>query len=282
MTTPGTERNVKQAERFVQEHDGRVTFQGKCEGEAWQKQLRDRYLHEGAPPVDLKLKRARVIPVTRRLAEHIIFKYEWLGTMVSTGRHYGIFFGPYCAGVTCSGVGCTGGTNTAKMFGLETQEMLTFARGACVHWAPTGANSKLVSWSCRHLAEHGRLTVAYADTDAGEIGTIYQACGWTYIGKGSSTRQWVSPEGKILDQKTPGNLVEQRGFPSNSGGWLKGQRAQWVQAMRDAGWVEQITNPKHRYVKVLRKRDKELHARIADMAQPYPKRVGTSAAAASQ
>ena len=277
MTQPtqqqeGDGRIVAQASRFVDEQEGRATFRGKCEGEAWQKQLRDKYMDEPPPPVKLSLKKAKIVPVSRAVAAQIIFKYEWLGTMAATSMHHGLFFGPYCAGVTCAGVGCTGGTNTHKMFGLERNELITLARGANVHWAPTGSNSKLVSWTCRLLQGYGKLIIAYADTDAGEIGTIYQACGWHYIGKGSATRQWVSPEGRVLDQKLPSNLSNTRG----------GSRKRWVAALKKAGWIEQISNPKHRYCQIIDKTDKRLAALIKDLEQPYPKRLGDSAAAASK
>lgn len=71
----------------------RLTFRDKCPDVCWQKQLRDKYLAEGIPPVpNLDVKRAVVRPVSRHLAEQTIYKYEWLGTMAATSLHYGIFF----------------------------------------------------------------------------------------------------------------------------------------------------------------------------------------------
>lgn len=214
----------------------------------------------------LDVGRAQVRPVGRHLAEQIILKYEWLGTMAKTGYHYGLFFGSYCAGVCCVAVGGgTAGVNAHKPFGIESGEMATLARGACVHWAPPGANSKLVAWTCRLLARDtkARLVIAYSDTDAGEIGTIYQACNWTYIGPGASTRQWIAPNGRVYDQKLPYNLKCRYG----------GTRAQAVEVLRRAGWREQDSNPKHRYVMVLRREDRMLLRRVQAMALPYPKRA---------
>lgn len=213
----------------------------------------------------LSVKRARVRLVSRRLAEQIILKYEWLGTMAPTTWHYGIFFGNFCAGVTCVGRGvAVGGTNLHKPFSVDRSDLLVLARGANVHWSPLGANSKLVSWTCRLLAKdaNAKLVIAYSDTDAGEIGTIYQACNWFYIGRGASTTQYVAPNGVIRDQK----------FVSNH---AKRNRVAWqVQrdALLNAGWKEQSTNPKYRYVYVLDRKDRILRERIEQMAQPYPKR----------
>lgn len=130
----------------------RLTFRDPAQEVAWQKQLRDRYLGEGIPPVPhLDLKRAEVRLVKRKLAEQIILKYEWLGTLPSGCTHFfGIFFGMYCAGVTCISVG-SGGANiyAHKEFRISRHELAYLARGANVHWSPKGANSKLVSISCK-------------------------------------------------------------------------------------------------------------------------------------
>lgn len=244
----------------------RSTFREARSDVAWQKQLRDRHLAEGVPPVSsLDLKTAVIRPVSRRLASQIILKYEWLGTMAPTSHHYGIFFDLYCAGVCCVGFSAGANLNAAKEFGLRDGEMAYLARGANVHWSPIGANSKLVSWTCRLLAKQtkAKLIIAYSDTDAGEIGTIYQACNWVCVGKGSSTRQWIAPNGRLFDQKYPWDQARKNG----------GTRAQWCKRLRDAGWTEQPSNPKHRYVYVLDRDDKVLTARVERMRKPYPKRA---------
>jgi hypothetical protein len=247
--------------------ESRLTFRGKCEGVAWQKQLRDHYEQEGTPPVPhLDVKRAQVRPVSRRMAEQVILKYEWLGTLGNTQLYFGIFFGDYCAGVTCIGTTAGGANVNAHMeWGVKRGEMAYLARGANVHWSPVGANSKLVSWTCKLLPKHSncKIIIAYSDTDAGEIGTIYQACNWIYVGKGSSTNQWIAPNGRIYDQKLPYNLAHtERG----------GTRGQWTEALRKAGWKEQKSNPKHRYVYILDRNDKALVDRVERMRKPYPKR----------
>jgi hypothetical protein len=205
------------------------------------------------------------------MAEQIILKYEWLGTMAQTGYHYGIMFGQFCAGVCCVAAGAaTGGVNSHKPFRIRRHELAVLARGACVHWAPQGTNSKLVSWTTKLFREDTacKILIAYADTDAGEIGTIYQACGWTYIGRGASTRQWIAPTGRIYDQKLPYDMKRRYG----------GTRSQACEKLRQAGWYEQPSNPKHRYVCILDKNDAALVSRIEKMRQPYPKREHASEA----
>lgn len=258
-------RSAKRRAPDRQPPNPRKTFRPAQGNAAWQKQLRDQFLDEGVPPVELNLGAAKVKPVRSRLAEQIILKYEWLGTMAATSLHYGLFFGPYCAGVTCVGKAVTAGNNIHSPFAIEREELLVLARGACVHWAPPGSNSKLVSWTTRLIPKskpHAKLLLAYADTDAGEIGTIYQACNWTYIGLSGWVPQFVAPNGRIYDGRII-SYYAQRG------------RVSWVQQrdeMVKQGWKEQRSNPKHRYVALLDKSDKALAARLERMSRPYPKR----------
>ena len=258
---------------------GRLTFRNAVHDVAWQRQLRDRFAREGLPPglkpEMLDLKKATVRQVSRAVAEQIILKYEWLGTMAATGVHFGLFFGPYCAGVTCVAVGSgSGGTNVHKPFGVDRHALAILARGACVHWAPVGSNSKLVSWTTRlapKVDPRLKVMIAYADTDAGEVGTIYQACNWTYIGRGSATRQWVAPNGRVMDQKLPSNIAHSLQAKPIAG-YDSVERRDVVTALRANGWREQESNPKHRYVAVLDKSDKALVARVEAMRCEYPKR----------
>jgi len=246
----------------------RLTFRDAAGDVAWQKQLRDSHVSEGVPPVPhLSVKRAIVRPVSRKTAKQIILKYEWLGTMATTGIHYGVFFGGYCAGVCCYAAGATtGGVNIHKEWNVERGELGVLARGACVHWAPSGTNSKLISWSAKLLKADSdcRLIIAYSDTDAGEIGTVYQACNWVCVGRGSSTRQWIAPNGRIYDQKLPYDLRRRDKF--------KYSRQRYVKGLQSKGWYEQASNPKHRYVYVLDKRDKDLVRLVESKRVPYPKR----------
>ena len=246
----------------------RLTFRDKCPDVAWQKQLRDKYLVEGTPPVPhLDVKRAIVRPISRRMAEQVILKYEWLGTMSGTSLHFGIFYGAFCAGVTCVGVNGngTGGPWVAQYYGIERSGLCTLARGACVHWAPSGTNSKIVSLTCRLISKraNSKLIVAYSDSDAGEIGTIYQACNWIYVGlsKDYKKSEAISPDGRIYsDRWLEGNAAKSQ---------YKTQK-EYYNKLIDAGWTIQPMNMKGRYVYILDRSDKALVSRIESMRQPYP------------
>ncbi len=256
----------------------RSTFRNKAGAVCWQKQLRDRFAAEGTPPVPhLDLGRAIVRPISRRLAEQVILKYEWLGTMSTTSLHFGIFFGPYCAGVTCVSIGAAmAGVTHHIQFGVGRKELLTLARGACVHWAPPGTNSKLVAWTIRLLAraKAGKLIWATSDPDAGEIGTIYQACGWTYIGRsGAKTKnEIVSPKGRNYNVRNVTSWARKNGVTFSK----------MFARLMAAGWTQQHSSAKGRYVAILDKTDKRLADTISRMSQPYPKRAGSSAVERSE
>ena len=246
----------------------RLTFRETAEGTCYQKQLRDQY--DAPPPkgVDLDLKTAVVRAVSHKTAKQIILQYEWLGTMpVYVSHYYGIFFGLHCAGVACFGVG-VGGSASPQVYKEWVDDPDTFAylaRGACVYWSPPNTNSKLISVACKLLRKElgTKIVVAYADTDAGEIGTIYQACNWVCVGQGSSLREWISPAGAIRNEKLPADLARKNG----------GNRQQWIQKLKDDGWKTQMSNPKYRYVYILDKGDKELVRRVEEKRVDYPKRA---------
>lgn len=244
----------------------RLTFRDPARDACYQKQRRDEYMAEGTPSVPhLDVGRAEIRRVSYALAKQIILKYEWLGTMTPSRHHYGLFFGPWCAGVVCYTF-VTATVYGHKEFCVTRDEFVTLSRGACVHWAPPGANSRLVSVSLRLLAEDSdcKVVVAYSDEDAGEIGTIYQACNWFYIGRGQSNYQFIAPNGRIYDNKIVYDLRERSGR-LDTVTWSE-QR----DALLKAGWQVQMSNPKHRYAYPL---TKSMRKRLEGMAQPYPKRA---------
>lgn len=239
-------------------------------GKAFQRVVRDRVATPKPEGVRLSLKRARIRPISKRLATEVIVRYEWLGTMSATQYHFGIFFPgedgrEHIAGVTCvGGSHCTAGPYTHCMFEIERSDLLILARGACVSWAPPNTNSKLVSWTTRLLRKEGlgKLVIAYADEQAGEIGTIYQACGWTYVGRGRPTvHEIVSPEGVVSNTQIFANRMETEGVS-----WQEAK-----QRYLDEGWEFREPNPKHRYVCQVAD-DEKLERVLEDLSEPYPSR----------
>lgn len=167
----------------------------------WQKLQRDRLNEEDKQlgfRFDLK---ASQFDLQREslTSEHTSFiqRYEWLGTIgfgvrqVFTARFEGKL-----AGVVM----------IAEPNGYQFDRSLEalIQRGACSSWAPKNLNSRLVMFACKWMVENTtkRIFVAYSDPDAGEIGTIYQACNFDYLGQNyGSSEYYLLPNGKKVTDR---------------------------------------------------------------------------------
>lgn len=124
----------------------------------------------------------REVPKTQ--ARPIIELYEWLGDIGACTTFYGLWHGDDLLGVAGFGPG-TGPKTHRICDGVDAAQTIGLLRGACVHWAPRNAASFLISRACAAAhRDHGwRVFFAYADEEAGEIGEVYQATNWRYVGK---------------------------------------------------------------------------------------------------
>lgn len=61
------------------------------------------------------------------------------------------------------------------------------SRGACISWSPKNLASWLLTRSIKWMVQntHYRIFTAYSDPEAGELGTIYQASNFLYLGQKS-------------------------------------------------------------------------------------------------
>lgn len=132
--------------------------------------------------------------------EHRSFikRYEWLGVVgfgirwCFAARHGGLL----------AGVVLLSEPTAYSSFGKDLEALIQ--RGAAASWAPKNLNSRLVMFACRWMVSHTakRLFVAYADPTAGEVGTIYQACNFDYLGTGHGARfVYRLPTGRTVGQR---------------------------------------------------------------------------------
>lgn len=159
--------------------------------------------------LDLSPANAVVMEVNNVTAKHIIEKYEWMGCMSAVTWHcYGIYFDGNCAGVVCYG------PEYSENLGKQAREqgrkcadwskygfegcMILLNRGACVHWAPPYAASHLIRKSMSMLPEKYEVITATTDPLAGEVGTVYQAAGFYFVGSMRDSNANVSS--KKLDR----------------------------------------------------------------------------------
>lgn len=153
--------------------------------------------------INLAPENASVKQINNVTAKAIIEKYEWMGCMSAvTWFSYGLYFDGNCAGVVCYGPEYS--ENLGKQareqgrkcadwskYGYEGK-MILLNRGACVHWAPPYAASFLIRHSMRLLPAKYEVVTSTTDPLAGEIGTVYQAAGFHYIGSMRESNQRVN------------------------------------------------------------------------------------------
>ena len=76
------------------------------------------------------------------------------------------------------------------LLGKENRDIIKLvSRGASISWAPKNMGSWIVSRACKWMVQNTdfRVFEAYSDPLAKELGTIYQALNWTYLGQTSGT-----------------------------------------------------------------------------------------------
>jgi hypothetical protein len=221
-------------------------------------------------PKKVCIKKAVVKEVSREQAKEIIEEYEWLGCMAAVNWfYYGIFFEGICGGVVIYGQEYIENLGKWDKYGY-TGKIILLNRGACVHWAHPHSASKLIRQSMKMLPEKYKVITATVDDLAGEIGTIYQACGFHYIGS--------------MRDNNP-NLRSKKGDRS---AWLINGKLYGARALRQKhgttklGILEQHypdikrvkQNSKSRYFafRGSKKDKKELKKAIESFIKPYPKR----------
>ena len=79
----------------------------------------------------------------------------------------------------------------------NTNKEKLISRGACISWGPKNLGSWLIMSSIKWMVKNTdfRYFTAYSDPEAKELGTIYQACNFHYLGQTSGTSfQYLDPK----------------------------------------------------------------------------------------
>jgi hypothetical protein len=234
---------------------------------AHQRKIREQQASNDSPlaewhGVDTSIENGIVREITYNEAKPIIEKYEWLGTMPAIVFHcFGIFFDNVCGGVVVYGVEYTENLGVWDKYGY-TGKIICLARGACTHWAHEHTGSKLIRQSMKMLPKRFKVVTCTTDETAGEIGTIYQAAGFDYVGqmsKGGNRASIITADGKHLSNRQAYQLYGTRG----------------IQALRDMGHTVISVPRKARYFAFCgtKKENKELRKAIESQIKPYPKRT---------
>lgn len=237
-------------------------------------------------PKDFEFFSEELGPEHRKFIE----RYEWLGTIgfssrwCFTARHEGNL-----AGVVLIG--------EPTMPSKYKQYEALIQRGACSSWAPKNLNSKLIMFACNWMVcnTNKRLFMAYSDSEAGEIGTIYQACNFLYLGNTFGRKEGLQmPNGKIVTErqftctsymkrwaKELGIEFKTEWLKPNGFQNLKAYPAEVLTKLKNRAKEEALKYPivkvptKGKYALILgkdRREDKILQKEIELRSFPYPKR----------
>ena len=114
----------------------------------------------------------------------------------------------------------------------------------------------------RMLPAKYKVVTCTVDAQAGEIGTIYQACGFDYVGqmsKGGNRASIIGPDGKHISSRTALTLYGTRS----------------IKKLRGMGMTVSAVPRKARYFGFTgtKKEKQELRNSIEPLLKPYPKRA---------
>lgn len=240
-------------------------------------------------------------PVTgmtgKRMLTAFIERHEWLGQLSQCTTHW---FGCYYRDRILAGAILFNLPNAvSKMLGEETPQLeRLISRGACISWSPKNLASSFLMWCIKWMVKNTqyRLFTAYSDPTAKELGTIYQACNFYYLGQKSGTPiKHVNPyTGKFVSDRWFRVVGAYKKFAKDLGiywqpHWSKKQQIFWERMppgvekkIREYSKFQEktsqtITVPyKHKYAYVMG-RNKEETKRLKKLFEklnktyPYPK-----------
>ena len=132
-----------------------------------------------------------------REIKEFIKRHEWLGKMPIWATHR--FTARLKKNGILAGVVVMATPNTfSNLLGRENKgKEKLIARGASISWAPKNMGSWIIMNSIRWMVSNTefRFFTAYSDPEARELGTIYQACNFIYLGQKFGTgKQFLDPD----------------------------------------------------------------------------------------
>ena len=142
-------------------------------------------------------------PSERTELKEFIKRHEWLGTLSQFTTHW---YGAYYKGILAGVILFNMPNAFSKLLGEETRTLeRLISRGACISWSPPNLASKFLMWCISDMVKNTnyRLFTAYSDPTARELGTIYQACNFYYLGQGAgTTKRYINPySGKMVSDR---------------------------------------------------------------------------------
>jgi len=220
-------------------------------------------------PENISLASAQFKRIDYLTAKPIIEEHEWIGTMPlpkSCRFMFGVYFENILGGVTVFVE-----PSTRQFNAMNPRQVVQLNRGACVWWTPTNTASWLITKSCDYMKDEGiKAVIAYCTPEAGEIGTIYQACNFLYVGETIKSKAYFL-DNHWVSARTMGDKTK----------WAKDKHPMWVKAFQDIPVRDQ--KPKHRYIKLIgnKNENRKFFKDYKYVAKPYPRRESSEVNAVS-
>ena len=235
--------------------------------------------------------------INKELVDFIL-KYEWLGSLGVTPKwSFTARYKGNLAGV----IFINEPTSYSKLLGQNTMKYeALIQRGATISWAPKNLGSKLLTFACKWMINNTdkRLFIGYGDPKALEIGTIYQACNFEYLGNNFGTsflyrHPLIKNNRTFSSQSLNRTSAFKKWCKTNNitpkKDWFKENGFKNLQTIPEGiknawkNWKKKIlseaqiflTERKHKYVLLLGKNKreyKELKNLKTYICKPYPKR----------
>ena len=235
----------------------------------------------------------------RRGITEFIKRHEWLGTLSQYTTHW---YGCYYNGILAGAILFNMPNAFSKLLGEGTKDLeRLISRGACISWSPKNLASNFLMYCIKDMANNTqyRLFTAYSDPVAKEIGSIYQACNFYYLGqKAGANAKYRNPHnGKLVSDRYFRQKTAYKRFASELGivwekEWSHSTGMSWGEIPDDIEkrlreysklvltQVERIVVPKkHKYAIVMgvdKRETKYLKRAYLDRNKnyPYPKERG--------
>jgi hypothetical protein len=211
--------------------------------------------------LNLNLEDTKIEKISYRTAKPIVKEYEWIGTMPlpkACRFIYGIYFDGILGGVVVYVEPSTRQFNKSL-----PRQVVQLNRGCCTYWTPSNTATFFISRTLKLLKVEGILLVlAYCTKEAGEIGTIYQASNFLYVGRTAPSTIYFL-DNHWISQRTLADKIK----------WSKGRNEKWFNLFNNL--PSQRIEGKYKYIKLLgtHKCNKQILKQFNFMVYPYPKRA---------
>jgi hypothetical protein len=223
----------------------------------------------------LDLTNTDVRQIDRSIAKKVIEEYEWLGYMP---RYCNYFFGIYfrvgenehLGGVVALQPEYGENMGVWDKYGY-TRKIIQLSRGVCLWWTPKNTASYMISRVCEWLKKntHYKVITATVDSNAGEIGTIYQSLNWHYVGTFGGNLTSTGKERIRYGYVINGKTFNQRHIRSKIG---TAKKEEVLKHYPDVKIINMGRKKRYFYFLGTKKENKELLKSISNILKPYPKR----------